>query len=100
MEKDDDDDDERWADTVVLTVTHLEGAFFLLLLGLACSLTVFIVELLCFTSRKYLLYHLINRSVREFKTRTFVSYKRHIIHKTLIRRGKKSNLIGKVKRSP
>jgi hypothetical protein len=50
-------------DVVVLTLDHLEGAFIFLLLGLACSLTVFIIELLCFTSRKYLLYHLINRSV-------------------------------------
>jgi hypothetical protein len=93
-QNEDEDDDRVNGDPVVLTVTHLEGVFILMLLGLACSLTVFIIELLCFSFRKYLL------SVREFKTRSFVRYKLHIIHKTLICRGKKSKLIGKVKRSP
>ena len=95
----DEDPEEGGSDVVVLNVDHLQGAFILLLLGLACGLTVFIIELLCFSLRKYRFYRLLKRSAREFKTRTFVTYKRHAIHKTLVRHVKKSNLIGKVKKS-
>ena len=87
-----DDAEGRESDVVVLTVDHLQGAFILLLLGLACGLILFIIELLCFSFRKYLFYCLLNRSVREFKTRSFVSYKRHVIRKTFVRHVKKSNL--------
>jgi hypothetical protein len=74
---------------VVLTVTHLEGAFILLLLGLTFSLIVFIIELLCFRLRKCQFYPPLNTSGREFKTRCIVIYKNHTIHKTLVRRVKK-----------
>ena len=87
------DDDEGGSDAVVLTLDHLQGAFSLLILGLAFGLIVFIIELLCFSVRKYLFYRLLKRSVREFKTRSFVRYKRHVIHKTYVRRAKKQNLI-------
>jgi hypothetical protein len=98
-EKDgDEDDEEGGSDAVVLTLNHLQSAFILLILGLAFGVIVFIIELLCFIARKYLLYRLLKRSVREFKTRSFVRYKRHVIHKTYVRRVKKGNLIfGKVK---
>jgi hypothetical protein len=84
-EDEDEDAEGGGSDAVVLTVDHLQGAFSLLKLGLACGLTVFITELLCFTCRKYLFYHLVIRSVRERKTRSFISYKHHIIHKTYVR---------------
>jgi hypothetical protein len=80
-------------DHVVLTFDHQQGAFSLLILGLAFGLIVFIIEFLCFSFRKHLCYRLLKRSVREFKTRTFVRYKRHVIHKTCVRRVKKENLI-------
>jgi hypothetical protein len=85
----DEDDDEGSDDAVVLTLDHLQGAFILLMLGLAFSLIIFIMELLCFSFRKYLFYRLFKRSVREFKSRSFVRYKRHVIHKTYVRRVKK-----------
>ena len=86
----DEDDDEDGSDSaVVLTLDHLQGAFILLILGLAFGLIVFIMELVCFSFRKYLFYRLFKRSVREFKTRSFVRYKRHVIHKTYVRRVKK-----------
>jgi hypothetical protein len=87
----DEDADESGSDVVVLTLDHLQGAFILLLLGLACDLTVFIIELLCFRFRKYLFYRLVKRSVREFKTRNVVTHKSHVIHKALVRHVKKSN---------
>jgi hypothetical protein len=94
----DEDDEEEASVAVVLTLNHLQGAFSLLILGLAFSLIVFIIELLCFSFRKYLFYRLLNRSVRECKTRSFVSYKRHAIHKTYVRRVTKQNLmLGKLK---
>jgi hypothetical protein len=89
---------EGGSDVVVLTLDHLQGVFILLLLGLACGLTVFLIELLCFRFRKYLFYRLFKLSVREIKTRSFVTYKSHVIHKALVRHVKKSNLIGKVKK--
>jgi hypothetical protein len=52
----DEDADVGVSDAVVLTVTHLQGAFNLLLLGLTFGLIVFIIELLCFCFRKYQFY--------------------------------------------
>jgi len=80
-------------DHVVLTFDHQQGAFSLLILGLAFGLIVFIIEFLYFSFRKHLFYRLLKRSVREFKTRTIVRYNRHVIHKTYVRRVKKENLI-------
>jgi hypothetical protein len=86
---DEDNDEDGSDDAVVLTLDHLQGAFSLLILGLAFGLIVFIMELLFFGFRKYLFYRLFKRSVREIKTRNFVKYKRHVIHKTFVRRVKK-----------
>jgi hypothetical protein len=94
----DEDAEGDGSDAVVLTVDHLQGAFILLLLGLAFGLIVLIIELLCFIFRKYIFYQLSNPSVCEFKTRSLVNYKRHVIHKTLVSRVEKRNLIhGKAK---
>jgi hypothetical protein len=90
--------DEGGPDTVVLTVDHLHGAFILLLLGLACGLIVFLRELLCFRFGKCKFLPPLNTSVREFKSRSYVKYKHHVIHKTLLRHVKKRNLIGQVKK--
>jgi len=98
VDENEDEDAKDGSDVVVLNVDHLEGAFILLLLGLACGTTMFILELLCFSLRKYRFYRLLKRSARQFKTRSFVTYKRHVIHKTLVRHVEKSNLIGKVKK--
>jgi hypothetical protein len=68
--KDDDEDkdaDGAGSDAVVLTVTHLQGEFILLLLGLTLGLTVFTIELICFCCRKYRFYPLLITSGREFK---------------------------------
>jgi hypothetical protein len=100
---DDDEDEgavEDWSDAVVLTVGHLQGAFILLLLGLAFGLIVLIIEVLYFSFSHYLVYPLFSPSVSEFKTRSLVNYKRHVIHKTFVRRFEKRNLIRTVKRSP
>ena len=97
-EDEDEDDEEGGSDAVVLTLNHLQSAFILLILGLAFGIIVFIIELICFSVRNYLLYRLLKRSVGEFKTRTFVRYKRHVIHKTYVTRVTKESLIlGKVK---
>jgi hypothetical protein len=94
----DEDDDDEGSDPEVLTLDHLQGAFSFLILGLAFSLIVFIIELLYFIFREFLFYRLLKRSVREFKTRSFVRYKRHVIHKTYVRRVEKQKLmLGKVK---
>jgi len=87
-EEDGDEEDEE-SGAVVLTLNHLQSAFSLLRLGLAFGLIVFIIELLCFSVSKYLFYRSLKRSVRECKTRSVVSYKRHVIHKTFVRRVKK-----------
>jgi hypothetical protein len=55
-EYEDEDADGGGSDAVVLTVTHLQGAFIFLLLGLTFGLIVFIIELLCFCFRKYQFY--------------------------------------------
>jgi len=94
------DDKGGEIDAVVLTVRHLEGVFILLLLGLGCGVIVFLIELLCLSCTKYQFRPLLNTSVREFKSRSCVKYKNHVIYKTLVRHVKKSNLTGKVKKSP
>jgi hypothetical protein len=86
------------SDAVVLTVDHLHGAFILILLGLACGLVVFLGELICFRLGKRKFIPLLNTSVRDFKSRIYVNYKHHVIHKTLLRHVKKRNLRGKVKK--
>jgi hypothetical protein len=96
----DKDADGGGVDAVVLTVAHLQGAFILLLLGLTFGLIVFVLERICLRLRKYQFYPLLNTFKREVKTKSFVIYKNHAIHKTLVRRVKKRNFIGKVKRSP
>jgi hypothetical protein len=96
-EEEEDDDDDGGSDAVVLTLNHLQGAFILLVLGLAFGLVVFILELIIFTFRNYLTYRLINRTLREFKARSLVSYKRHVIHKTYVRRVQKKTIFGKIK---
>jgi hypothetical protein len=98
-EDEDEDADGDGSDADVLTVADLQGTFILLLLGITCGLIVFVIELLCFSVTKYQLYSLPNISVREFKARSVIIYKNHTIHKTLVRRFMKRNLIGKVKRS-
>jgi hypothetical protein len=82
----DEDAEGDGSDVVVLTLDHLQGAFILLLLGLAFGLLMFILEILSFILRKYLLCRLTNPSVREIKTRSLVNYKRHVIHKTYLSR--------------
>jgi len=94
----DEDADGGGSDTVVLTVDHMHGAFILLLLGLACGLIVFLRELICFRFGKCKFLPLLNTSVREFKSRSYVKYKHHVIHKTFLRHVKKRNLIGQVKK--
>jgi hypothetical protein len=65
-EKEDEDADRGRSDAVVLSVTHVEGAFILLLLGLACGLIVLVIERPCFRFRKYTFHPLLNAYVREF----------------------------------
>ena len=98
-EFDDENTDGHVSEAVVLTVDHLQGAFFLLLLGLAFSLTVFIIELFCFIFRHYLFFQSFHHCVTELKTRSFVNYKRHIIHRTFARSVNKRSLTGKLKMS-
>lgn len=98
IDEDGDKDDEGEADgdgalAVVLTVQHLQGAFILLLLGLACSLAMFITELLYFSFRESRFFPRLKPSANEYKTRTIVKYKNHIVHKTYVSRVKKCNII-------
>ena len=66
-DNEDEDDDEDGPDAVVLTVTHLEGAFILVILGLACGVIVFLIELLSLLQiQKYQFRLLLNTYVREF----------------------------------
>jgi hypothetical protein len=99
-EDEDEDADGDGSDADVLTVADLQGAFILLLLGLTFGLIVFLIERLCFSVRKHQFYPLLNISVHEFKARSVIIYKNHTIHKTLVRRFTKRNLIRKVKKLP
>ncbi|GFG37170.1 hypothetical protein Cfor_00419 [Coptotermes formosanus] len=102
----DGDDDEYGdpevdgSDAVVLTLNHLQGAFILLLFGLALGLSVFIIELRYFSFRHFPFYQLFSPSVNEFKTRTLTENRSHVIHKTYVRRVMKRNLMAKAKRLP
>jgi hypothetical protein len=89
-EEDADDDDDDLMD--VLTVQHLQGAFILLLLGLACSFAVFITELLYFNIKELKLFPSLKPTANERKTRTIVKHKRHIIHKTYVSQVKKRRI--------
>ncbi|PNF21340.1 hypothetical protein B7P43_G02094 [Cryptotermes secundus] len=98
VDEDADKGDEGKADgdddpAVVLSVQHLQSAFILLLLGLACSLSVFITELFYFSFRKSRFFPRLKPFANERKARTLVKYKRHMIHKTYVSRVKKCNAI-------
>jgi hypothetical protein len=88
------DADGDGSDADVLTVHHLQGAFILLLLGLAFGISVFIIELIYFNLKKYRFSPCIKPSVSEFKIRSYVKYKRHTIHKTFVGHVKERNKIG------
>jgi hypothetical protein len=89
-DEEDADDDDHLAD--VLTVQHLQGAFILLLLGLACSLAVFIAEWLYFNIKESNIFPSLKPAANKRKTRTIVKYKHHTIHKTYVSRVKKNGI--------